>query len=43
MQDDGYIKDINVRPAIDGYTVDGLEDMSITPKGIEYLFDNNFV
>lgn len=42
--EEGYIKGIKLTKAFGNEIfIDGLENIVITPKGIEYLMDNNFL
>lgn len=43
LLDDGYVKGYSVRRYLSGTTITGLEDIQITPKGIEYLKENNMM
>jgi len=40
---DGYVKGYSVRRYLSGTVITGLEDIQITPKGIEYLKENNMM
>ena len=40
---DGYVKGYSVRKYLSGTVITGLEDIQITPKGIEYLKENNMM
>ena len=40
---DGYVKGYSVRGYLSGMAITGLEDIQITPKGIEYLQENNMM
>ncbi|EEU03778.1 YjcQ protein [Eubacterium saphenum ATCC 49989] len=43
LLDDGYVKGYSVRRYLSGTAITGLEDIQITPKGIEYLKENNMM
>lgn len=43
LLDDGYVKGYTVRRYLSGTVITGLEDMQITPKGMEYLQENNMM
>lgn len=43
LLDDGYVKGYSVRRYLSGAAITGLEDIQITPKGIEYLQENNMM
>ena len=43
LLDDGYVKGYTVRRYLSGTVITGLEDIQITPKGIEYLKENNMM
>ena len=43
LLDDGYVKGYAVRRYLSGTVITGLEDIQITPKGIEYLKENNMM
>lgn len=38
-----YIKGINIKTSKDGVAFGDLQDTIITPKGIEYLFENSLI
>ena len=43
LLDEGYVKGYSVRRYLSGTVITGLEDIQITPKGIEYLKENNMM
>ena len=43
LLDDGYVKGYTVRRYLSGTVITGLEDIQITPKGMEYLQENNMM
>ena len=43
LLNDGYVKGYSVRRYLSGTVITGLEDIQITPKGIEYLKENNMM
>ena len=43
LLDDGYVKGYTVRRYLSGTVITGLEDIQITPKGIEYLKENSMM
>ncbi|MBS4462826.1 MULTISPECIES: YjcQ family protein [unclassified Facklamia] len=43
LKDDQYIKGIKTIPTKDGILFSDLSDLMITPKGIQYLFENSLL
>lgn len=43
LLDEGYVKGCSVRRYLSGTVITGIEDIRITPKGIEYLKENNMM
>lgn len=43
LSEEGYITGLMIQPSKDGLAFGDLQDMIITPKGIEYLFENTMI
>ena len=43
LLDEGFIKGVKIIPTKDGLVASRFEGMQITPKGIQYLFDNSLM
>ena len=43
LWEDGMIKGVRPIPTKDGIVLGNLSDMMITPKGIQYLFENSLI